>query len=160
MADDKWLLFQEAVAYATRKTGLPDAEALLKCELVRDRIRHRYPGEPPFPLYPAVVLAEIHPGDLHNWVDAICGGRPFDRSKARNPGGRPPKADWSAFEDRFRDECNKRGNPDSLNVRGWQTQADVATWLGDLAEREDTPVGETQLRQHAREFIDRMRSET
>ena len=145
MGDEKWLRFPEAVAFAERK-GLPQAKELLKDALTwHPRLRHRYGGKPPYP-YPAVLLAEIHPADLCHWVDAVLKGRPFESNKNKNPGGRPQKADWGAFYDRFVEVCKMRGLPDKTNVDGWQTQADVEEWLAELAQNDRTPVGDTQIR--------------
>ena len=71
--------------------------------------------------------------------------------------GTRPKADWPAYEEAFRGEVAKRGMPDETNVDGWQRQADVERWLGDILIREGVEVSEATLRRHARGFLSRAR---
>jgi hypothetical protein len=72
--------------------------------------------------------------------------------------GAPPKADWSAIEEAFRREVAEHGMPDETNVDGWQRQADVERWLGDILIREDVEsVSEATLRRHAKDFLSRAR---
>jgi hypothetical protein len=72
--------------------------------------------------------------------------------------GTRPKADWSAIEEAFRREVAKRGMPDETNVDGWQRQADVERWLGDILIREGVEsISESTLRRRARGFLSRVR---
>jgi hypothetical protein len=72
--------------------------------------------------------------------------------------GAPPKADWSAIEEAFRREVAERGVPDETNVDGWQRQADVERWLGNILSREGVEsVSEATLRRRARGFLSRAR---
>jgi hypothetical protein len=72
--------------------------------------------------------------------------------------GTLPKADWSAIEEAFRHEVAKRGMPDETNDDGWQLQADVERWLGEILIRERVEsISESTLRRHARDFLSRAR---
>jgi hypothetical protein len=72
--------------------------------------------------------------------------------------GTLPKADWSAIEEAFRHEVATRGMPDETNVDGWQLQADVERWLGEILIRERVEsISESTLRRHARDFLFRAR---
>lgn len=84
--------------------------------------------------------------------EAAPAGAPTVKMKA----GAPSKADWPALEDRFREEVGKRGKPDPLNEKGWQSQADVARWLMDLAAREGDKIGFDVAKKRARSFVNRL----
>jgi hypothetical protein len=72
--------------------------------------------------------------------------------------GTRPKADWPAIEEAFRREVAERGMPDEINVDGWQRQADVERWLGDILSREGVEsVSEATLRRRAKDFLSRAR---
>jgi hypothetical protein len=48
--------------------------------------------------------------------------------------------------------------PDETNVDGWQRQADVERWLGDILIRERVEsISEATLRRRARGFLSRAR---
>jgi hypothetical protein len=48
--------------------------------------------------------------------------------------------------------------PDETNVDGWQRQADVERWLGDILIREGVEsISEATLRRRARGFLSRAR---
>ena len=88
------------------------------------------------------------------------GNRPPTHTPAAQRTGRrgvPPKADWSAIEEAFRCEVAERGMPDETNVDGWQRQADVERWLGNILIRERVVVSEATLRRHAKGFLSRAR---
>src|SRR5262245_1664182 len=72
--------------------------------------------------------------------------------------GTSPKADWSAIEEAFRREVAERGMPDEINVDGWQRQADIERWLGNILIREGVEsVSEATLRRRAKDFLSRAR---
>jgi len=82
-------------------------------------------------------------------------------ARPTQPAGRRgtfPKADWSAIEEAFRREVAERGVPDELNVDGWQRQADVERWLGNILIREGVEsISEATLRRRAKDFLSRAR---
>jgi hypothetical protein len=85
---------------------------------------------------------------------------PTPAARPTQPAGRrgaPPKADWSAIEEAFRREVAERGMPDETNVDGWQRQADIERWLGDILIREHVDVSEATLRRRAKDFLSRAR---
>jgi hypothetical protein len=120
MMDEEWLPFPDAEAFALRETRLAHADQLLNDAMIHGRVRSRYPGEPPFPLYPARVLAEVHGGDLRDWVKALCEGRPF------KAGTKAP--DWGAFEEALRLQVSEMGLPDKDGPDHWRNKSDVARW--------------------------------
>jgi hypothetical protein len=88
----------------------------------------------------------------------VTDGGNMPAAQPTQPAGRrgtTPKADWSAIEEAFRHEVAGRGMPDELNVDGWQRQADVERWLGDILIREEVDVSEATLRRHAKGFLSR-----
>jgi hypothetical protein len=94
----------------------------------------------------------IDRSSLEGWLAKFLSGQePAGRR------GKPPKADWSAIEEAFRREVAERGMPDETNVDGWQRQADVERWLGDILIRERVEVSESTLRRHAKGFLSRAR---
>src|SRR5262249_21561550 len=96
--------------------------------------------------------------DLKQFVAAF---EPPTHTPATQPAGRRgtrPKADWSAIEEAFRRVVAERGMPDELNVDGWQRQADVERWLGNILSRESVEsVSESTLRRRAKDFLSRAR---
>ena len=94
---------------------------------------------------------------------AVTNGPPTHTPAAQptQPAGRRgtrPKADWSAIEEAFRREVAERGMPDEINVDGWQRQADVERWLGNILIREGVEsVSEATLRRRAKDFLSRAR---
>lgn len=97
--------------------------------------------------------------ELGKWFDGEC-QQPVYVSAEQPPanrGGAPGKADWEAIEEAFKREVRERGLPDSLNVDGWQRQADVERWI---AAQPGVDVSETTLKNRARTFLNRARAET
>jgi hypothetical protein len=83
-----------------------------------------------------------------------------DAALKKNTGGRPPAADWNAIRDALQLEIQRRGLPDQENERGWQTQADVESWVaGALADRREN-AGEATIRRHVRAMLDAISAET
>jgi hypothetical protein len=76
-----------------------------------------------------------------------------------NKGGRPPGADWEAVEQALRIEVKARGFPEPGN-KDWETQADVERWVANLLQHRKEEVGDTRIRDHVREIIAKLRTET
>jgi hypothetical protein len=88
----------------------------------------------------------------------VC--RLWEDAKLANKGGRPPVADWEAYYVKFLEKVKADGFPNKLNIDGWRTQADVANWLADLAEKEGFSPGTSTTRGKAREFLAKAKLET
>jgi hypothetical protein len=154
----------EAVAFIVMKTGLrpTQAETLLDEAISEGRVRattHQPMVDVDAGGITWVDLAydrrfaakvEVHAADLHKWVRGL---------KGTGVGGRPPKADWEAYWEVFAKKCSEEGNPDKLNVKGWQTQADVVRFLSELVARDNADVEERTIREYARNFMLRAKTE-
>jgi hypothetical protein len=76
-----------------------------------------------------------------------------------NKGGRPAAADWEAVEEAIRIKIKECGFPEQGN-RGWGIQADVERFATDVLDARSDNVGETAIRTHVREILQKLRSET
>jgi hypothetical protein len=124
-------------------------------------------GQPETDLQAVGYRREYGAATKGEYGPVIWTGLCFDRQQfvaafvtggGNGPRGARPKADWSAIEEAFRREVAKRGMPDETNVDGWQRQADVERWLGDILIRERVEsISEATLRRRARGFLSRAR---
>ena len=81
---------------------------------------------------------------------------PAENIKKPNRGGRPPSGDWEAIEDALAARIQRDGQPDSLNIPGWQTRADVGKWVADLLSREGADVSESTIKRNVARMLDRV----
>jgi hypothetical protein len=79
--------------------------------------------------------------------------------RAVNKGGRPPSADWDIVADALKKEFENRGFPEHGN-QGWQTKADVEKWVADFLQARKETAGDTAIKDHVREIIEKLKAET
>jgi hypothetical protein len=99
---------------------------------------------------------ELDDTEYREWLreaeKELCGDVAKPPQQQKSKGGRPPVTDWDAIEEVFRKKIAVDGCPEKLNVKGWQTQADVVTWIRNL-DRFARSAAESTVRDHARDFI-------
>lgn len=91
------------------------------------------------------------------WPKAAPTSERAGEPKKRKKPGPVPTYDWDAFRDAFFAKVHSKTPPDwpdTLNVEGWQTQADVERWVQELAVRgggKEPSV--SSIREHVSEWL-------
>jgi hypothetical protein len=80
--------------------------------------------------------------------------RPESRETARN--GRPPAADWAAYEDEVNREIDAVGLPRKNGVPGWRGLSDVINFVEKKLQDDETP-GKTALKENVGAMLRRRR---
>ncbi|WP_430251248.1 hypothetical protein [Neorhizobium sp. DAR64860/K0K1] len=79
---------------------------------------------------------------------------PHSRARLSNAGAKA-KFDWPAYEEAYMAEVRTRGFPSELNVKGWQSQADVVRYLQELAQQDGLDLPDSTAKPYARRFLER-----
>ena len=81
-------------------------------------------------------------------------GHPDRKVKPKGKRGRPPSADWSAYEEAYNREVDTVGLPTKDGVPGWRSQSDVIRWLEPKLGDDENP-GKTALKERVGEMMRR-----